>query len=36
MIDIYFWPTPNGYKNHRDVRGVGLKYNIIQGEGVRG
>jgi GST-like protein len=29
MIDIYFWPTPNGYKITVMCEEVGLKYNII-------
>jgi len=29
MIDIYFWPTPNGYKITMMCEEVGLKYNII-------
>jgi GST-like protein len=29
MIDIFFWPTPNGYKITVMCEEVGLKYNII-------
>jgi GST-like protein len=29
MIDIYFWPTPNGYKITVMCEEVGLKYNIV-------
>ncbi len=29
MIDIYFWPTPNGYKITVMCEEVGLKYNVI-------
>ncbi len=29
MIDVYFWPTPNGYKVTVMCEEVGLKYNII-------
>ena len=29
MIDIHFWPTPNGYKITVMCEEVGLKYNII-------
>ena len=29
MIDLYFWPTPNGYKITVMCEEVGLKYNII-------
>ena len=29
MIDIYFWPTPNGYKITVMCEEVGLDYNII-------
>jgi GSH-dependent disulfide-bond oxidoreductase len=29
MIDIYFWPTPNGYKITVMCEEAGLKYNII-------
>lgn len=29
MIDLYFWPTPNGYKVTVMCEEVGLKYNII-------
>ena len=30
MIDLYFWPTPNGYKITWMLEEVGLKYNVIQ------
>ncbi len=30
MIDLYFWPTPNGYKITVMLEEVGLKYNVIQ------
>jgi GST-like protein len=29
MIDLYFWPTPNGYKITVMCEEVGLKYNLI-------
>ncbi|HVN64830.1 MAG TPA: glutathione S-transferase N-terminal domain-containing protein [Candidatus Binataceae bacterium] len=29
MIDLYFWPTPNGYKISVMLEEVGLKYNIV-------
>jgi GSH-dependent disulfide-bond oxidoreductase len=29
MIDVYFWPTPNGYKITVMCEEAGLKYNII-------
>src|SRR5208282_4570300 len=29
MIDVYFWPTPNGYKITWMLEEVGLKYNLI-------
>ena len=29
MIDLYFWPTPNGYKITWMLEEVGLKYNVI-------
>ena len=29
MIDLYFWPTPNGYKVTVMCEEVGLKYNVI-------
>src|SRR5271165_6329044 len=29
MIDLYFWPTPNGYKITWMLEEVGLEYNII-------
>ena len=29
MIDVYFWPTPNGYKVTWMLEEVGLKYNVI-------
>jgi GST-like protein len=29
MIDVYFWPTPNGYKVTVMLEELGLKYNII-------
>src|SRR5258707_15138734 len=29
MIDVYFWPTPNGYKITWMLDEVGLKYNVI-------
>jgi len=29
MIDLYFWPTPNGYKISVMCEEVGLKYNVI-------
>ena len=29
MIDVYFWPTPNGYKVTVMCEEVGLKYKII-------
>ncbi len=29
MIDLYFWPTPNGYKITVMLEEVGLKYNVI-------
>src|SRR6202030_2066344 len=29
MIDLYFWPTPNGYKITWMLEEVGLKYNIV-------
>jgi len=29
MIDVYFWPTPNGYKITVMCEEVGLKYNVI-------
>jgi GST-like protein len=29
MIDIFFWPTPNGYKITVMCEEVGLKYNVI-------
>ena len=29
MIDVYFWPTPNGYKITWMLEEVGLKYNVI-------
>jgi GSH-dependent disulfide-bond oxidoreductase len=29
MIDVYFWPTPNGYKVTVMCEEVGLKYNIV-------
>jgi GSH-dependent disulfide-bond oxidoreductase len=30
MIDLYFWPTPNGYKITWMLEEVGLKYNLVQ------
>ena len=30
MIDVYFWPTPNGYKITWMLEEVGLKYNVVQ------
>src|SRR5260370_34267256 len=30
MIDLYFWPTPNGYKITWMLEEVGLKYNVVQ------
>jgi len=30
MIDVYFWPTPNGYKVTWMLEEVGLKYNVVQ------
>src|SRR5258708_22851668 len=30
MIDLYFWPTPNGYKISWMLEEVGLKYNVVQ------
>jgi len=29
MIDVYFWPTPNGYKVTVMLEELGLKYNLI-------
>ena len=29
MIDVYFWPTPNGYKVTWMLEEVGLKYKVI-------
>ena len=29
MIDVYFWPTPNGYKVTVMLEELGLQYNII-------
>jgi GSH-dependent disulfide-bond oxidoreductase len=29
MIDVYFWPTPNGYKVTVMLEEVGLKYKVI-------
>jgi GSH-dependent disulfide-bond oxidoreductase len=29
MIDVYFWPTPNGYKVTVMLEELGLKYNIV-------
>jgi GSH-dependent disulfide-bond oxidoreductase len=29
MIDVYFWPTPNGYKVTVMLEELGLKYNVI-------
>jgi GSH-dependent disulfide-bond oxidoreductase len=29
MIDVYFWPTPNGYKITWMLEEIGLKYNVI-------
>jgi GST-like protein len=29
MIDVYFWPTPNGYKVTWMLEEVGLKYNVV-------
>src|SRR5438270_8317083 len=29
MIDLYFWPTPNGYKVTVMCEEVGLKYNVV-------
>ncbi|HUO03903.1 MAG TPA: glutathione binding-like protein [Candidatus Binataceae bacterium] len=29
MIDLYFWPTPNGYKITVMLEEVGLKYKIV-------
>ena len=29
MIDLYFWPTPNGYKVTVMCEELGLKYNVI-------
>src|SRR5271156_5004186 len=29
MIDLLFWPTPNGYKITWMLEEVGLKYNVI-------
>jgi len=29
MIDLYFWPTPNGYKISVMCEEVGIKYNVI-------
>ena len=28
MIDVYFWPTPNGEKNHDPAEEAGISYNI--------
>jgi GST-like protein len=30
MIDVYFWPTPNGYKVTWMLEELGLKYNVVQ------
>ena len=29
MIDVYFWPTPNGYKVTVMLEEIGMKYNVI-------
>ena len=29
MIDVYFWPTPNGYKVTILLEELGWKYNVI-------
>ena len=29
MIDLYFWPTPNGYKVSIMLEEIGLAYNVI-------
>ena len=29
MIDLYFWPTPNGYKAAIMLAELGLPYNVI-------
>jgi GST-like protein len=29
MIDVYFWPTPNGYKVTVMLEELGLKYNLV-------
>jgi GSH-dependent disulfide-bond oxidoreductase len=29
MIDVYFWPTPNGYKVTIMLEEIGLPYNVI-------
>src|SRR5271156_4465243 len=29
MIDVYFWPTPNGYKITWMLAEVGLEYTVI-------
>ncbi len=29
MIDVYFWPTPNGYKVTVTLEELGLRYNVI-------
>ncbi|HYA35604.1 MAG TPA: glutathione binding-like protein [Candidatus Binataceae bacterium] len=29
MIDVYFWPTPNGYKITVMLEEIGLPYNVI-------
>ncbi len=29
MIDLYFWPTPNGWKISIALEEMGLPYNVI-------
>ncbi len=29
MLDVYFWPTPNGYKVTMLLEELGLKYNVV-------
>ncbi|MFZ0657757.1 MAG: glutathione S-transferase N-terminal domain-containing protein [Candidatus Binataceae bacterium] len=29
MLDLYFWPTPNGYKVTMLLEELGLKYNVV-------
>ena len=29
MIDVYFWPTPNGHKVTIALEELGLPYNVI-------